>query len=52
MPPLSARLPEVPWAPELAGAMTQANRSVPVEQLLDEVLDDLGAELTEPGSGG
>jgi uncharacterized protein (TIGR02679 family) len=50
MPPLGARLPEVPWAPELPAAMTQAGRSVPVEQLLDEVLADLGAELTESGS--
>ncbi|HYJ75527.1 MAG TPA: DUF2399 domain-containing protein, partial [Kineosporiaceae bacterium] len=48
LPPLGGRLDEVPWAPGLAAAMAQAGRSVPVEQLIDEVLADLEAELATP----
>jgi hypothetical protein len=46
MPLLGGRVAEVPWAPELDAVMRRADRAVPVEQLLDGVLADLGAELT------
>ncbi len=49
LPQLAGRAPEPEWAPGLGAAMTQAGRAVPVEQVLDELMAALEAEV---GRGG
>jgi uncharacterized protein (TIGR02679 family) len=49
LPPLTGRVPEPEWAGDLPAAMTLAGRAVPVEQVLDELLDALAADLGAVG---
>ena len=45
LPPLTGRVPDPEWAPELGTAMAHAGHAVPVEQVLDDLLAGLALEV-------
>jgi hypothetical protein len=45
LPLLAGRVTDPEWAPELGTAMAQAGLAVPVEQLLEDLVEELAAEV-------
>jgi hypothetical protein len=47
LPRFTGRVPEPAWQGDLGTALAEVGRALPVEQMLDELLDALAAELDE-----
>jgi uncharacterized protein (TIGR02679 family) len=49
LPPLTGRVAEPGWDGDLVTAMARAGRAVPAEQVLDELLEALAADMRDAG---